>query len=54
MRKLSIAGYGDFARRTAPRSALAKGRILPAHLVYVSTSGVFGNCGGLVKREVAQ
>jgi hypothetical protein len=39
MKKLSIAGYGDSARRTAPRSALAKGRILPARVVYVSTPG---------------
>jgi nucleoside-diphosphate-sugar epimerase len=27
-------------------AALAKGRILPARLVYVSTSGVYGDCGG--------
>jgi nucleoside-diphosphate-sugar epimerase len=27
-------------------SALAKGRILPARFVYVSTSGVYGDCGG--------
>ncbi len=26
--------------------ALAKGRILPARVVYVSTSGVYGDCGG--------
>jgi nucleoside-diphosphate-sugar epimerase len=26
--------------------ALAKGRILPARMVYVSTSGVYGDCGG--------
>jgi nucleoside-diphosphate-sugar epimerase len=99
MRKLLIAGYGDIARRAAPRlearyavqplsrrhgfdldrpetlaalqgadallycapppatgtadtrtthllAALAKGRILPARIVYVSTSGVYGDCGG--------
>ena len=99
MRKLLIAGYGDIARRAAPRlearyavqplsrrdgfdldrpetlaalqgadavlhcapppgsgesdtrtthllAALAKGRILPARFVYVSTSGVYGDCGG--------
>lgn len=99
MRKLLIAGYGDIARRAAPRlearyavqplsrrhgfdldrpetlaalqgadavlhcapppssgtadtrtthllEALAKGRILPARIVYVSTSGVYGDCGG--------
>jgi len=99
MRKLLIAGYGDIARRAAPRlearyavqpvsrrhgfdldcpetlvplqevdamlhcapppstgaadtrtthllAALAKGRILPARVVYVSTSGVYGDCGG--------
>ncbi len=99
MNKLLIAGYGDIARRAAPRlearyavqplsrrhgfdldrpetlatlqaadavlhcapppstgtadtrtthllAALAKGRILPARVVYVSTSGVYGDCGG--------
>lgn len=99
MKKLLIAGYGDIARRAAPRlearyavqalsrrdgfdldqphtlaglpaaeavlhcvpppasgttdtrtehllAALAKGRILPARMVYVSTSGVYGDCGG--------
>lgn len=99
MKKLLIAGYGDIARRAAPRlearyavqplsrrhgfdldrpetlaalqsadavlhcapppgtgvadtrtthllAALAKGRILPARIVYVSTSGVYGDCGG--------
>lgn len=99
MKTLLIAGYGDVARRAAPRletrfavhplsrrlgidfdrpetlaslpeadavlhcapppatgatdartthllAALAKGRILPARVVYVSTSGVYGDCGG--------
>jgi len=99
MRKLLIAGFGDIARRAAPRlearyvvqplsrrhgldldrpetlvalqgvdavlhsapppgagttdtrtthllDALAKGRILPARIVYVSTSGVYGDCEG--------
>lgn len=99
MKTLLIAGYGDIARRAAPRlearytvrplsrrhgfdldrpetlaalpaadavlhcapppgmgvadtrtanllSALAKGRILPSRVVYVSTSGVYGDCGG--------
>lgn len=99
MKKLLIAGFGDIARRVAPRlearytvqalsrrygvdldrpenlaalpapdavlhcapppnagtadprtthllAALAKGRILPARVVYVSTSGVYGDCGG--------
>jgi nucleoside-diphosphate-sugar epimerase len=99
MKTLLLAGYGDIARRAAPRlearfalvplarrygsdldrpetlaslppahavlhcapppnagltdtrtahllTALAKGRILPARLVYVSTSGVYGDCGG--------
>src|SRR4051812_10681867 len=27
-------------------AALEKGRILPARIVYVSTSGVYGDCGG--------
>jgi nucleoside-diphosphate-sugar epimerase len=99
MKKLLIAGYGDIARRAAPRletryavqalsrrhgfdldrpetltglaaadavlhcapppatgtadsrarnllAALAKGGILPARVVYVSSSGVYGDCGG--------
>lgn len=99
MKKLLTVGYGDIARRAAPRleaafavlplsrrhgfdldrpetlaglpaadavlhcapppgtgpadtrtaqllAALAKGRILPARVVYVSTSGVYGDCGG--------
>lgn len=99
MNTLLVAGYGDIARRAAPRlqgrfalaplarrhgtdldrpetlgalpaaravlhcapppgagvadprtahllAALAKARILPARLVYVSTSGVYGDCGG--------
>jgi len=101
MRRLLIAGFGDIARRAAPRlerrfqiatlsrasgfdldrpetlsaaplvapaqallhcapppdqgaadtrtanllAALEKGRILPARIVYVSTSGVYGDCG---------
>lgn len=39
------AGVAD-SRTTHLLSALAKGRILPARLVYVSTSGVYGDCGG--------
>lgn len=99
MNRLLIAGYGDIARRAAPRlegrfsvqplsrrhgfdldrpetlarlpaadallhsapppgtgpgdrrtahllAALAKGGILPARVVYVSTSGVYGDCAG--------
>ena len=98
MKRLLIAGFGDIARRAAPRlerrfaisrisrrdgsdldraeslvpgkadallhlapppahgdcdprtanllAALEKGRILPARVVYVSTSGVYGDCGG--------
>ena len=98
MQRLLIVGFGDIARRAAPRlesrfrlsrlsrssgadldrpetlrpegtdallhlapppragdtdsrtgnllAALAKGRILPARMVYVSTSGVYGDCGG--------
>lgn len=98
MRRLLIAGFGDIARRAAPRlerrfriarlsraggvdfdrpetlslapseallhcapppdhgaadtrtanllAALEKGRILPARMVYVSTSGVYGDCAG--------
>lgn len=105
MKRLLIAGYGDVARRAAPRletryavhplsrrlgfdfdrpetlaslpeadavlhcapppaigmadtrtrhllAALAKGRILPARVVYVSTSGVYGDCGGARVDEV--
>ena len=38
---------GDLDTRTANLlAALEKGRILPARIVYVSTSGVYGDCGG--------
>jgi nucleoside-diphosphate-sugar epimerase len=40
-------GEGDQDTRTANLlAALEKGRILPRRLVYVSTSGVYGDCGG--------
>lgn len=32
-------------------AALAKGQSLPQHLVYISTSGVYGDCGGEVVYE---
>lgn len=103
MQRLLIVGYGDIARRAAPRlesrfrisrltrsegadldrpetlrfdgadailhlapppragdadsrtahllAALAKARILPARVVYVSTSGVYGDCGGALVDE---
>ena len=104
MKTLLVAGFGDIARRAAPRLAarfalvplsrrhgadldrpetlaalpeahavlhcappppageadsrtahllavLAKARILPARLVYVSTSGVYGDCGGAPVEE---
>lgn len=39
--------HGELDPRTANLlAALEKGRILPARLVYVSTSGVYGDCGG--------
>jgi nucleoside-diphosphate-sugar epimerase len=38
---------GESDTRTANLlAALEKGRILPARIVYVSTSGVYGDCGG--------
>jgi nucleoside-diphosphate-sugar epimerase len=38
---------GDTDTRTANLlTALAKARILPGRIVYVSTSGVYGDCGG--------
>src|SRR5918992_4336723 len=38
---------GDADRRTENLlAALEKGGILPARIVYVSTSGVYGDCGG--------
>ena len=56
MKRLMIAGFGDVApppgagesdTRTANLlAALEKGRILPARVVYVSTSGVYGDCAG--------
>jgi nucleoside-diphosphate-sugar epimerase len=40
-------GEGDLDTRTANLlAALETGRILPTRLVYVSTSGVYGDCGG--------
>ena len=40
-------GKGESDTRTANLlAALEKGRILPARIVYVSTSGVYGDCGG--------
>jgi hypothetical protein len=46
MKTLLIAGYGGIARRAVPQlEALAKGRILPARVACVSTSGVYGDCG---------
>ena len=32
-------------------AALAKGKSLPQHLVYISTSGVYGDCGGELVAE---
>ena len=41
------ASEGETDNRTANLlTALEKGRILPARLVYVSTSGVYGDCAG--------
>jgi nucleoside-diphosphate-sugar epimerase len=39
------------SRTTHLIAALAKGRSLPQHLVYVSTSGVYGDCGGALVDE---
>src|SRR6267378_1028406 len=40
-------GAGESDTRTANLlAALEKGRILPARVVYVSTSGVYGDCAG--------
>ena len=39
------AGVAD-TRTTHLLAALGNGRILPARVVYVSTSGVYGDCGG--------
>ena len=45
-------GKGDFDTRTANLlAALEAGRILPTRLVYVSTSGVYGDCGGALVDE---
>ena len=38
---------GELDRRTATLlTVIEKGRILPTRLVYISTSGVYGDCGG--------
>ena len=43
---------GEADSRTAHLlAALAKARILPARIVYVSTSGVYGDCGGALVDE---
>src|SRR5688500_20113120 len=40
--------HGETDSRTANLlAALEKGRILPARMVYVSTSGVYGDCAGV-------
>jgi nucleoside-diphosphate-sugar epimerase len=45
-------GEGDQDSRTANLlSALEARRILPARIVYVSTSGVYGDCGGALVDE---
>ena len=44
---------GDTDTRTANLlAALAKARILPGRVVYVSTSGVYGDCGGELVDEL--
>ena len=45
-------GEGDLDTRTANLlAALEAGRILPTRVVYVSTSGVYGDCGGALVDE---
>ncbi len=45
-------GHGTRDQRTAWLiAALAKGESLPQHLVYLSTSGVYGDCGGALVDE---
>jgi len=45
-------GDGDLDTRTANLlAALEAGRILPTRMVYVSTSGVYGDCGGALVDE---
>lgn len=43
-------GAGD-PRTKRLLATLARARSLPRHLVYISTSGVYGPCGGAVVRE---
>jgi len=42
---------GDTDPRTAHLLAALEARILPARIVYVSTSGVYGDCGGALVDE---
>jgi nucleoside-diphosphate-sugar epimerase len=42
---------GDCDARTANLLAALEARILPARIVYVSTSGVYGDCGGALVDE---
>src|SRR5919198_910806 len=44
MQRLMVVGFGDIARRACP--ALEHARLAPRRLVYLSTSGVYGDCGG--------
>ena len=45
-------GDGSFDRRTRNLlAALGKGKSLPRSLIYVSTTGVYGDCGGAVIDE---
>lgn len=45
-------GHGAHDTRTAHLvAALAKGRSLPQQIVYISTSGVYGDCGGALVAE---
>lgn len=43
-------GEGD-PRTKRLLATLARARSLPRHLIYISTSGVYGHCGGEVVRE---
>jgi nucleoside-diphosphate-sugar epimerase len=60
-----LAGLGEWLLHSAPPSAesptdrrsarlgavLSKGRMVPQRLIYISTSGVYGDCGGATVAE---
>lgn len=47
----NLAGVGGDPRTKHLIAALRRGKILPRRLIYISTSGIYGDCGGAVIDE---